>query len=192
MIWTKEKLEETRRLAAAQKAARDLAMPGVSSLVGINHEPIHVKTTVVEAGFETVSFTVPGEVVGKPRMTRRDKWQKRECVLHYRDYCDRIRAAAGEVSHLPDKIRAVVYIAMPTSWSQRKKQQMNGQPHQSKPDSSNIIKGIEDALFEEDSCLWAISLEKFWCWSEDARTEVTVFYAKSKEGNGSPTDGCLR
>ena len=142
------------------------------------HEPIQVSSRSVEAGFDVVSFTVPGPVVAKPRMTRRDQWQKRDCVLHYRDYCDRIRAAAGEVAPMPDKIEAFVYIAMPASWSQRKKKEMAGQPHRTRPDASNVIKGLEDALLEEDSCLWSISLCKFWCWEGEERTEIRVLYRR--------------
>jgi Holliday junction resolvase RusA-like endonuclease len=135
-----------------------------------------VRSSALENGFGVVSFTVPGEPVGKPRMTRRDKWQKRDCVLRYRDYCDRIRAAAQEISHIPDKIEAFVYIAMPPSWSQRKKKEMAGHPHRTKPDGDNLLKAVCDALFEEDSVLWSKHVEKFWCWEGQERTEIRVLY----------------
>ena len=38
---------------------------------------------------------VRGEPIGKPRMTKRDKWKQRECVLRYRAWADAARAAAG-------------------------------------------------------------------------------------------------
>jgi len=47
-------------------------------------------------------ITVPGNPVGKPRMTRKDKWAQRPCVLRYREWADRARAAAG----ITDKVRA--------------------------------------------------------------------------------------
>jgi uncharacterized cupin superfamily protein len=47
---------------------------------------------VFNAGGECC-FTIPGNPVGKPRMTQRDKWAKRPAVLRYREWADRARAA---------------------------------------------------------------------------------------------------
>jgi len=40
------------------------------------------------------TFKVEGKPAPKPRMTRRDSWKKRPAVKRYREYADKIRAAA--------------------------------------------------------------------------------------------------
>jgi Holliday junction resolvase RusA-like endonuclease len=123
-------------------------------------------------------FAVPGPPRGKPRMTRRDTWKKRPIVLRYREYCDRIRAAAGT---LPANVYSVVvhaYIAMPESWSKKKCALMPSQLMQQKPDWDNIGKAVCDALFEEDSVLGGGTTWKFWCEPGQERTEIHVLYHK--------------
>jgi len=41
-------------------------------------------------------LTVPGEIVPKPRMTKSDKWKRRDCVLRYREWCDKLRLCAAQ------------------------------------------------------------------------------------------------
>lgn len=121
-------------------------------------------------------FTVPGEPMGKPRQTQQDKWKKRPCVLRYREYCDRIRAAAGPIPLNPLAVHIRAHLPMSTSWSKKKKAAMLGQRHQQKPDWDNVGKAICDALFEEDSCIAVGITEKFWCAEGRERTDVTVIY----------------
>lgn len=102
----------------------------------------------------------PIKAVSKPRMTQRDKWQKRKPVLEYRAYKDELRYSGMK---LPDHGYLVVFIiAMPKSWSNKKRVEMNGKPHQQKPDKDNLEKGLLDALMEEDSHVWNGEISKFW------------------------------
>lgn len=117
--------------------------------------------------------------MGKPRMTQRDRWQKRPCVLRYREYCDKIRAEAGEIPPDPLAVHIKAYLPMAASWSKKKKAQMLGQRQRLKPDWDNIGKAICDALFDEDSCIAVGIAEKFWCNEGEQRTEVTVIYDES-------------
>lgn len=117
--------------------------------------------------------------MGKPRMTQRDKWQKRPCVLRYREYCDKIRAQAGPIPANPLAIHIKAYIGMAESWSKKKKNEMRGKRQRQKPDWDNIGKAICDALLDEDSCLAVGITEKFWCDAGDERTEVSVIYVES-------------
>jgi Holliday junction resolvase RusA-like endonuclease len=117
--------------------------------------------------------------MGKPRMTQRDKWMKRDCVVRYRAYCDRIRASVGAIPIDPLAVHIKAYISVPSSWSKKKKQAMVGQRHRQKPDWDNIGKAICDALFEDDSCIAVGLAEKFWCIEGHDRTEVRVIYAES-------------
>lgn len=117
--------------------------------------------------------------MGKPRMTQRDTWKKRPCVVQYRLYCDKIREAAGPIPENPLAVHIKAFISTSASWSKKKKLAMVGQRHRLKPDWDNIGKAICDALFEEDSCIAVGLTEKFWCAEGQDRTEVCVIYDES-------------
>lgn len=97
--------------------------------------------------------------VSKPRMTQQDRWKKRKVTSNYWAYKDLIRLHKVEV---PVPCRVVFYIPMPTSWSEKKRLEMNDRPHEQRPDIDNLIKGLFDATFEEDCHIWSISAEKRW------------------------------
>ena len=120
------------------------------------------------------------EPMGKPRMPRRDKWAKRDCVVRYHAFADELRR---QVQHLlpPDvaELSWTAYFTMPESWSQKKKAQHAGQPHRAKPDRDNIDKAILDALFEQDSGIATGTLCKRW---DDGLGARIVIVAKSFSG----------
>lgn len=128
--------------------------------------------------YREVSFIYRGKPIGKPRMTQRDKWQKRPCVLRYRDFADRIRASAGSLSPEPDLILITAYVAMPPSWSETVKASMDQKPCRQRPDFDNICKATMDALFDEDSSLWLGLTVKYWCRPGQERLHVKIFYAQ--------------
>lgn len=98
--------------------------------------------------------------VPKPRMTQRDKWQKRPPVLRYRAFCDEVRL---EKISLPEHSYHVTFIMpMPKSWSHKKRSDMNGKPHQQKPDKDNLEKALLDAIFDDDSRVWDGRVTKVW------------------------------
>lgn len=98
--------------------------------------------------------------MAKPRMTRADKWKKRDCVLRYRAYKDEIRLHKVQVPEGGARITFV--IPMPAIWSNRKRDAMNGQPHQVKPDVDNLHKGLLDAVFQDDCRVWDHRVTKVW------------------------------
>ena len=101
--------------------------------------------------------------IGKPRMTQRDKWKKRPCVLRYREFCDRTRAAFELVRfELPDAFSIRFTVEMPASWSAKKRAAMLGAPHQQKPDIDNMIKAVCDAAKKEDCTVHRVNAEKVW------------------------------
>lgn len=97
--------------------------------------------------------------VPAPRMTRSDKWNQRPCVMAYRHFRDTVREQ-GVVLPIPYKV--TFHLPMPSSWSEKKKRAMEGQPHQSKPDKDNLEKALLDALYENDSHIWSGWAEKRW------------------------------
>lgn len=119
-------------------------------------------------------FVVPGDPMGKPRMTHRDSWKQRPVVLRYRRYCDLIRGCAGTLPPDPFYLVIHAHIAMAASWSKKKKDAQRGKLCRLKPDYDNIAKAVGDALFEEDSILGGGTCWKFWCDEGQQRTEILV------------------
>lgn len=98
--------------------------------------------------------------VAKPRMTRSDKWKQRPCVMKYRAFADEVRRLGIEVPESGAHI--TFFIPMPKSWSQKKKDRMCGMPHRQVPDLSNLIKALEDSIFEDDSHIYDYRITKIW------------------------------
>lgn len=98
--------------------------------------------------------------LGKPRMTRADKWKKRPEVLRYRAFCDEVRL--NKVTLQESGYHVIFVLPMPPSWSKKKRALMDGKPHQQKPDKDNLEKALLDALFGEDSHIWDGRVTKIW------------------------------
>ena len=98
----------------------------------------------------------------KPRMTRSDKWQKRPAVMRYWAFCEELRIRLPRDYDLIDK-HVHFILPMPSSWSEKKKVMMDGQPHTQRPDLSNLLKSLEDAHQAEDNTIHRYrSLSKAW------------------------------
>lgn len=98
--------------------------------------------------------------IPKPRMTRSDKWKKRDCVQRYYSFKDEVQA--NNIS-LPESDYHVIFVLpMPKSWSKKKKLEMNGKPHQQKPDKDNLEKALLDAIFDDDCKIWDGRVTKLW------------------------------
>lgn len=142
-------------------------------------EPVRepVREPASEPGIACFRFTVPGAVMGKPRMTQRDRWAKRPNVLRYREFCDRIREYAGTLPADVFGVHAVCYIPMPASWSQAKKSRHYGTLMRQKPDGDNIVKAVMDALLDRDEGVGCVGCIKLWCTDEEAQMHVRLFHA---------------
>jgi hypothetical protein len=102
--------------------------------------------------------------IGKVRMSQRDKWAKRPCVLRYRAYHDRLREL-GATLEPGDGLH--FRITMPPSWSAKKRAAYDGQPHTQKPDLTNLMGGYEDGVLEEDKGIWCLgATSKRWTAGE--------------------------
>lgn len=109
--------------------------------------------------------------VPKPRMTRQDKWRARPCVVRYRAFKDRVRELQID---LVQPCKVTFNIAMPKSWSKKKRALLRGEPHMETPDIDNLVKGLLDALYADDAHVWSVWAEKRWAempsiWIEDMR-----------------------
>lgn len=99
--------------------------------------------------------------VPKPRMVRSDSWAKRPAVLRYWDFKHELVRLWGD-RELPDTFHVIFTMPMPASWSEKRKSLFDGNPHQQKPDASNLLKAFEDCLWAEDSCIWDVRATKVW------------------------------
>lgn len=104
---------------------------------------------------------IPVIPVPKPRMTRRDKWMERPCVAQYHRFKDELRPYIGS-KQFAGSIKVVFYLPMPESWSNKKRERMEGQPHQVKPDRDNLEKALLDATDKNDSHIWHGDITKIW------------------------------
>lgn len=119
--------------------------------------------------------TITGRPVPKPRMTRRDRWAKRPCVLAYRAWADDARAVVPVAMRLScTHLSAVVYFPMPRSWSRKKRLAHQGTAHYVKPDWDNIGKAISDALFRKDERICFGAVAKYWDDGRGPRVELSL------------------
>ena len=99
--------------------------------------------------------------VPKPRQTRSDKWKKRPSVLRYRAFADELRLRIGSLDL--NGCTVTFGLPMPKSWSKKKKNEMDGQPHTQTPDLDNLLKALGDALYSDDSGIHTLNgLKKVW------------------------------
>ena len=78
----------------------------------------------------------------------------------YRWFCDLVRAYQVD---LPlDGAIVTFKIAMPASWSKKKKAEMDGQPHRQVPDWDNLGKALSDAVYGQDCGIADIRIIKKW------------------------------
>lgn len=107
--------------------------------------------------------TIKINPIGKVRMTQSDKWKKRPCVMRYRAFADELRYKCNlQGIEIDTCLNAIFTLPMPKSWSKKKKEMMNGKPHQQKPDIDNICKALLDPLLKDDSGVHQLIVSKIW------------------------------
>lgn len=123
-----------------------------------------------------MKHTINIKPVPKPRQTRSDVWKKRPCVIRYREFADQLRDNLKNNNIDPlvnGNISCLFILEMPKSWSDKKKKQYEGKPHESKPDIDNLIKSVLDALRQNDSKIHTIIVtKKVWGYSNS----ITFYY----------------
>lgn len=113
----------------------------------------------------------------KPRMTQRDKWEKRKVTTKYWGFKDHIRLEANlqGLHNLPTTIESIQFIIpMPQSWSKKKKTEMDGQLHEATPDLDNLTKGLQDALCSEDKHIALIKKELSKRWGYEGKIIIKI------------------
>ena len=120
--------------------------------------PVNTKATL---DGKWTAFKIDIDPVAKPRQTQQDKFMKRPPVLRYRAFAEEL---SYKVRGLPvSYIDTIIFrIAMPKSWSRKRREQMLGMAHEAKPDFDNLAKAFYDALLKNDSAVWNVRLIKVW------------------------------
>ena len=107
----------------------------------------------------------------KPRMTRADKWKKRQSVVKFFAFRDAVRQykdsdlilTAFPAPNLEfESFDIEFHVPMPKSWPKWKKECMNGTAHQQRPDLDNYLKAWKDSVYKEDAVVWKIKATKLW------------------------------
>lgn len=109
----------------------------------------------------TATRTIAIDPMGAPRQVRSDKWAQRPVIMRYRAYKDMLNLELPGYT-LPAVLSIEFHIAMPKSWSVKKRASMLGQYHQQKPDCDNLVKGFMDAWHTDDSHVAVIHAGKYW------------------------------
>lgn len=97
----------------------------------------------------------------KVRQTQSDRWKKRPCVMRYRAFADALREKDCE---LKDGDAVTFVIAMPDSWSEKKRREHDGKHHRQRPDLDNLLGGLMDAIMpDSDSHIaYLATVSKIW------------------------------
>jgi Holliday junction resolvase RusA-like endonuclease len=124
-------------------------------------------------------FGVSGVPVAKPRQTQSDRWKQRAPVVKYRAFADDVRLAARLAEWKEEErghytLTVEFFLPFPKSTSARRREELAGTPHTVKPDASNLLKAVEDALFIHDQAIWSVSASKRYDDGNGPRTEITI------------------
>ncbi len=108
-------------------------------------------------------FIFDVEPIGKPRMTQRDKWAKRKCVVEYYMFKDLLNIQARHQKYfLGETLDIEFIIPFPKSYSKKKCFELDKTPHREKPDIDNMLKAFMDALSDDDKKVHTIKAKKTW------------------------------
>ena len=108
-----------------------------------------------------------------PRQSKRDGWRPSAPVRRYRAFRDAVNVMAGKRrKEVPWEGLTVTFrVPMPKSWPKYRREEMDGQPHQQKPDLDNLLKALADALWpDDDTHLWDVRARKVW--AREGRIEI--------------------
>ena len=110
--------------------------------------------------------------VSKPRMTRADRWKKRQSVLKFFAFRDAVKQYCETHAIAWWSFEIEFHVPMPKSWSKKKKAKYDGKPHQQRPDLDNFLKAWKDSVYEEDAIVWHVEATKLWTSSSGFITVI--------------------
>lgn len=118
------------------------------------------------------THVIYGDPVGKPRQTRRDHWQQRPCVVHYRAWADLARLTVWGANRKRTLTKPTILTVRAFFTPPHKSHRVG--PHTVKCDADNILKSVMDALFHNDQFVYQARIEKLWADGSAPRVELTI------------------
>lgn len=112
--------------------------------------------------------------VPAPRMTRSDQWKtdpnhinpkrrQRKRVANYFEFRDKlIQQAEAKGYSLTEHLNICIILAMPDSWSIKKKERMKYEYHKQTPDRDNLLKAFQDTFPVNDGFVCEGRTLKVW------------------------------
>lgn len=114
-------------------------------------------SSVRDDGLENQNALLYLKAMGKPTMTYRSKAYKPAAVKYLQEFCPAILAGFNRAAKFQSAQELRLYVTFATEtdilWNT---------PHDKKPDMTNILKGIEDALLIDDSKVAVQVCHKTW------------------------------
>lgn len=127
-----------------------------------------------------MEYKIDIQPMGAVRMTNRGKFVNKS-AQRYLAYKDEIKRQISQQVHVevlayPVEVETVFYMPIPQSWSKKKQAAAINQPHRSKPDIDNILKGLFDSLngliWKDDNLVSKVTATKVY--GEYPGIKVTV------------------
>lgn len=111
-----------------------------------------------------IEVIIPGDPIGAPRMTQRDKWLRRPVVVRYNEWREAARLAmiAAGVKGPPEEIEVNAWLSMPKTWSAKEREEQAGKlATQRKPDVDNILKAVLDCFADDKGVARALVIKRW-------------------------------
>ena len=119
-----------------------------------------------------MTYTIPGTPISKPRMTSQGK--NKPGLKKYWNYAYKIKTICTKLPVDPKMVTVYAYFPFPKSYSKKKRKELASKAHRVKPDCDNVLKGVMDALFKNDSGIYHAMIKKYWDDGEGPRTEIAI------------------
>ena len=131
----------------------------------------------------SVTFTIPGKPFGKQR-ARAGKGHSGRARVFTPEPTVSFERQVGTIAgqhiraplHGPVLLTVEAFFAVPASWSKAKQRAMLGQPHTQKPDTSNIVKAVEDGMnliaYADDAQIADQVARKRWALVNETRVTL--------------------
>ncbi len=121
-----------------------------------------------------MNIIIHGPPVPKPRMTQRDKWKQRPCVMEFFVWRDVVQATVNGRLDDHTRLRVEFFLPFPRSMTKKHRADLLATPHHQKPDLDNLVKALMDCLFVEDCQVSSLCAEKFWDDGHGPRTVILL------------------
>jgi Holliday junction resolvase RusA-like endonuclease len=126
-----------------------------------------------------IKLFIPIVPMGAVRTTQKQKFVD-ERAKRYFAYKQQIALSVKQhiktPSERPILADITFYMPIPNSWSQIKKERMNGAVHKSKPDIDNLIKGLFDSLnkivWKDDNLVYEVHSKKVYSFNPGIGMEI--------------------